>query len=229
MAISCTMKEMPESERPREKMIKLGAGTLSNAELVAAVIGSGTQDSSALTLAQRILAMDAKGVSHLAAASFEELCRIRGIGRSKACQLMATAELGKRIYTDRAQTKVKIAGPAEIAQKMMIEMRHLKKEVFKVVMLDTKNQILAIEDVSVGSLNASIVHPREVFHHAIRKSANAVVLVHNHPSGHPEPSTEDQRVTERLVEVGHVIGIQVLDHIVIGDLKYFSFKEHDMM
>jgi DNA repair protein RadC len=191
-----TMKEMPESERPREKLIQSGAATLSNAELIAAILGSGSQKLSALQLAHHILGLDAKGVSHLAGVSIEELCAIKGIGKTKACQLMAMTELGKRIYTDRAQIRIKIGGPGEISDLLMVEMRHLTREVFKVVLLDTKNQVLSIEDVSVGSLNASIVHPREVFHRAIKRSANAMILVHNHPSGHPEPSTEDKRVTE---------------------------------
>jgi DNA repair protein RadC len=229
MVMKITMKSMPEGERPREKMIKSGTSSLSNAELIAAVIGSGSSQESALTLAQRILSLDPKGLSHLAGANFEELCSLRGIGMSKAGQIMAAVELGKRIYSEKMAAKVKIAGPAEIAEKMMVEMRHLTKEVFKVVLLDTKNQIVSVEDISIGSLNASIVHPREVFQPAVRKSANAVVLIHNHPSGHPEPSTEDKRVTERLVEAGQLMGIQVLDHIVIGDLSYFSFKEHDLM
>lgn len=229
MVMKITMKSMPECERPREKMIKSGTSVLSNAELIAAVIGSGSSQDSALTLAQRILSLDPKGLSHLAAVNFEELCSLRGIGISKASQIMAAVELGKRIYSEKAAIKVKIAGPSELAEKMMVDMRHLTKEVFKVVLLDTKNQIVSIEDISIGSLNASIVHPREVFQPAIRKSANSVVLIHNHPSGHPEPSTEDKRVTERLIEAGQLMGIQVLDHIVIGDLNYFSFKEHDMM
>ncbi|SCZ77213.1 RadC family protein [Acidaminobacter hydrogenoformans] len=229
MAIKMTMKSMPEGERPREKMIKTGASALSNAELIATVIGSGSSQESALTLAHRVLSLDPKGLSHLAGANIEELSSIRGIGVSKACQIMAVAELGRRICSEQTSVKVKVAGPAEIAEIMIVEMRHLVKEVFKVVLLDTKNQIISIEDISVGSLNASIVHPREVFQPAIRRSANAVVLIHNHPSGHPEPSTEDKRVTERLVEAGQLMGIQVLDHIVIGDLKYYSFKEHDMM
>jgi len=229
VVMKITMKSMPECERPREKMIKSGTAALSNAELIAAVIGSGSSQDSALTLAQRILSLDPKGLSHLAAVNVEELCSLRGIGISKASQIMAAVELGKRIYSEKAAVKVKIAGPSELAEKMMVDMRHLTKEVFKVVLLDTKNQIVSIEDISIGSLNASIVHPREVFQPAIRKSANAVVLIHNHPSGHPEPSPEDKRVTERLIEAGQLMGIQVLDHIVIGDLNYYSFKEHDLM
>lgn len=229
MAIKMTMKSIPEGERPREKMIKSGAGVLSNAELIATVIGSGSSKDSALVLAHKVLSLDPTGLSHLAGANIEELSSISGIGISKACQIMAVAELGRRICSESTSVKIKIAGPAEIAEIMMVEMRHLVKEVFKVVLLDTKNQIVSIEDISVGSLNASIVHPREVFQPAVRRSANAVVLIHNHPSGHPEPSTEDKLVTQRLVEVGQLMGIQVLDHIVIGDLNYFSFKEHDLM
>lgn len=229
MVSQLTMKCMPESERPREKLMRNGVAALSNAELIAAVIGSGAQKESALQVAQRILALEQDGLGHLARARHEELRAIRGIGEVKACQLLAAAELGKRICSDRSPGKVKITGPSELAEKLMIEMRHLTREVFKVVLLDTKNQILSIEEISIGSLNASIVHPREVFSPAIRKSANAVVLVHNHPSGNPEPSSEDQRVTRRLTEAGQLMGIHVLDHLVIGDLCYYSFKEHDLM
>ncbi|MFS8540999.1 MAG: DNA repair protein RadC, partial [Tissierellales bacterium] len=146
-----------------------------------------------------------------------------------AAQIVAAIELGKRISSSSADAKLKVDSPIVVVELLMEQMRYLKKEHFKVVLLDTKNQIISIEEISVGSSNASIVHPREVFNVAIRKSANSIILVHNHPSGDPTPSKEDIDITHRLVEAGDIIGIRVLDHIIIGDNKYVSLNEKNII
>lgn len=158
------------------------------------------------------------------------LVQVKGIGLKRAQQIKAIAELAKRLYeVDWSKDKIKITGPADIANVLMNEMKFLKKEHFKVVLLDTKNQIIDIETASIGTVNASLVHPREVFSGAIKKSANAVIIVHNHPSGNPQPSQEDISITKRLFEAGNIIGITLLDHVIIGMNKYTSLKEEGLL
>ncbi|HLR35097.1 MAG TPA: DNA repair protein RadC [Tissierellales bacterium] len=224
-----TIKDLPITERPREKLARYGANSLSNTELVAIIIRTGYKEETAIDLAQRILSIDKEGIVYLSNVTLEELIRIKGIGECKAAQILATVELGKRISTYVADEKIKVNSPNTILNLLMEEMRYLKKEHFKTIILDTKNQVISIEDTSVGNLNQSIVHPREVFNLAIKKNANSVILVHNHPSGDPTPSLEDVNVTNRLVEVGNIVGIKVLDHIIIGDNKYISFKEKNLI
>ncbi|NLN15025.1 MAG: DNA repair protein RadC [Tissierellia bacterium] len=224
-----TIKDLPLSERPREKLYSYGAESLSNAELLAIIIRTGHKEDTAIDLAQRILTLDKKGLAYLTNVTLEQLTKIKGIGKCKAAQILAAIELGKRISRWRAEDKIKINSPLTVANLVMDEMRFLDREHFNVVLLDTKNQLLSIENISIGTLNASIVHPRDVFRVAIKKNSNAIILLHNHPSGDPEPSNEDIRITERLVEVGNLVGIKVLDHIIIGDNRYVSFKEKNLL
>lgn len=224
-----TIKELPEDERPREKLVHYGSGSLSNGELLAILIGSGTRNRSALTLANRILSMEGQGLSFLADCTPEELCKIEGIGKAKSCKLIAAIELGKRISHSVGGKKYSAGNPEEVAALYMEEMRHLKKEYFKVLFLNTKNEILSSENTSIGNLNSSIVHPREVFRNAIRKGAASIILIHNHPSGNPLPSRNDLDVTKRLQEAGQLLGIPVLDHLIIGDGVYVSLKEKMLM
>ena len=198
-----TIKDLPLSERPREKLYSYGAESLSNAELLAIIIRTGHKEDTAIDLAQRILTLDKKGLAYLTNVTLEQLTKIKGIGKCKAAQILAAIELGKRISRWRAEDKIKINSPLTVANLVMDEMRFLDREHFNVVLLDTKNQLLSIENISIGTLNASIVHPRDVFRVAIKKNSNAIILLHNHPSGDPEPSNEDIRITERLVEVGN--------------------------
>lgn len=223
-----TIKDLPASERPREKLEKHGVQSLSNAELIAVIIRTGYREDTALDVANKLLSMDKSGISFLSHAEIQELTSVRGVGLCKAAQIQAAIELGKRISTNLV-SRVKVDSPLVVAELLMEEMRYLKKEYFKTILLDTKNQIISIENISIGNLNTSIVHPREVFNIAIRKSANAVILVHNHPSGDPTPSGEDINITHRLIEAGDIIGIKVLDHIVIGDNKYISFKQRNII
>ncbi len=219
------IKELPSEERPREKLMKNGAGVLSNAELLAILIGTGTREMSAVMLANRILAMEKEGLSYLAGCLPEELSDIPGMGMAKSCQIIAAIELGKRIATKPKGKKINIKSPDEVASLFLEEMRYLQKEYFKILLLNTKNEIIMIETISVGSLNSSVVHPREVFCTAIKKSACSVIAVHNHPSGNPSPSQNDIDVTYRLAEAGELLGIKLLDHLIIGDGTYLSLKE----
>ena len=219
------IKELPSEERPREKLIQYGADTLSNTELLAILIGSGTKEVSAIMLANRILALEEEGIAYLTHCLPEELSEIPGMGMAKSCQIIAAIELGKRIATKPKEKRINIKSPDEVASLFLEDMRYLKKEYFKVLLLNTKNEIIMIENISIGSLNSSVVHPREVFSTAVRKSACSVIAVHNHPSGNPEPSQTDIDVTRRLAEAGELLGIKVLDHLIIGDGTYVSLKE----
>ena len=218
------IKEMPVSERPREKLFEKGVSSLSNTELVAVLLGSGTKKQSAVELAARLIASDQSGICHISNASPEELCSMEGIGPAKASVLIAAVELGRRIMTMPRSRKVRASSPDEVAALFMEEMRYLKKEHFKVLLLNVKNEIITSEEVSVGSISSSEAHPREVFSGAVKRGAANVILVHNHPSGSPVPSEADRLLTERLAEAGNILGIQVLDHIIIGDGVYVSMK-----
>jgi DNA repair protein RadC len=172
-----------------------------------------------------VLCHQPEGLAFLRNCTVEELCVIKGVGPAKACQILAAVELGKRITLTERNQRYKIKCPADISRLLMEDMRFLKKEKFCVLLLNTKHEVMTIEEISVGSLNASIVHPREVFVPAIKKSSSAVILVHNHPSGDPTPSKEDIQITKRLIESGALIGISVLDHVIIGDNIFTSLRE----
>ena len=219
------VKDMALEERPREKMLLSGAKNLSNAELLAILLRTGTKKRNAIELANDIINKDSQGIRYLQDMSIEELCKIEGIGLSKATQIKAALELGLRISSYRPN-KYKVKNPWDIYKYYMEGLRYKQNEVFKVVLLNTKNEIITDIDVSVGTLNSSLVHPREVFKEAIRRSSNKMILIHNHPSGSVEPSNEDKNITDRLIICGELIGIEVIDHIIIGDGLYFSFKEN---
>ncbi|AFS78020.1 DNA repair protein RadC [Gottschalkia acidurici 9a] len=211
-----TMKDLPENERPTEKLVNHGAMSLSNSELIAVIIRTGSRDHSVIELANQLLSTREDGIASLADSSIEEIIRVKGIGNCKAAQILAAVELGKRIVLSEAKNKKKITSPLDIVDFFMADMQYLKREHFKIVMLDTKNHIIGVEEISVGNLNSSIVHPREVYKQAIKRSSASIILVHNHPSGDPTPSKEDINITRRLMESGEILGIRVLDHIVIG-------------
>ncbi|HET7628314.1 MAG TPA: DNA repair protein RadC [Bacillales bacterium] len=218
------IRDVPEQERPRERMLNEGSAVMSNQELLAIVLGSGTRQESVLQLAQRVL-HHFQGLRRLHDVSVEELTAINGIGPSKAAQIIAALELGKRVYASGTEERLAVHSPESGAKLVMDEMRFLTQEHFVCLYLNTKNQVLHKKTVFVGSLNASIVHPREVFKEAFRHSAASIICFHNHPSGDPSPSREDVAITQRLVECGKMIGIEMLDHIIIGDRKYVSLKE----
>ncbi|WP_091586857.1 RadC family protein [Alteribacillus bidgolensis] len=222
------MKDMPMSERPREKMAKEGADRLSNQELLAILLRTGTKTESVLQLSQRVL-FHYDGLKLLKEATIEELQSINGIGKAKALELRAALELGRRIYTFQDDERYVIHSPEDVADYVMEEMRFLTQEHFVILCLNTKNQVIHRQTLFIGSLNTSIVHPRELFKEALRRSAASVICLHNHPSGDPSPSSEDIEVTSRLTECGRILGIDVLDHVIIGDRKFTSLKEKGCM
>lgn len=201
-----------------------GPGALSHAELLAILLRTGTKDESSVHLAQRIL-NESGGLRRLAESDWEELTRIRGIGPAKALQLQASIELGRRVARSLLPDTVKITCPQDAADLLMEELRHLREEHFVCLFLNTKNHVIGRQTLSIGSLSASIVHPREVFRAAIRRSSASILCAHNHPSGDPTPSPEDIALTRRLAEAGELLGIELLDHLVIGDNRYMSLKE----
>ncbi|MGB9905674.1 MAG: RadC family protein, partial [Desulfotomaculales bacterium] len=222
------MKDMPSELRPRERLLKEGTRSLTDAELLAILLRTGTSRNTALDLAAVILA-NFNGLRGLVQASVEELSAVKGVGPAKAAQIKAALELGKRLAADSGEERAVIKTPADAAGLVMEEMRHLDREHFRALLLNAKNQVIGQEVISIGTLNSSAVHPRELFKSAIKRSAAALILVHNHPSGDPSPSREDVEVTRRLVEVGRLIGIEVLDHLVIGDNKFSSLKAKGLL
>ncbi len=219
-----TMKDVPMQDRPRERLAKLGAQQVSNQELLSILLGTGTKTESVQQLAQRVL-MHFEGINLLRDSTLEELTAIKGIGTVKAVIVLAAIELGNRINQLKPQERYCIRSPEDGANFVMEEMRMLKQEHFVVIFLNTKNQVIHRQTVFIGSLNASIVHPREVFREAVKRAAASIICCHNHPSGDPSPSQEDIQVTKRLAECGKMIGIELLDHLVIGDHKFISLKE----
>lgn len=219
-----TIRDFPLNERPRERMLKEGAQALSNQELLAILLRSGTKEESVLQLSQRLI-RQFEGLNLLKDATVDELTTVKGIGNAKAVEILASLELGKRVNRLQLEDRYVIRSPEDGANYVMDEMRFLSQEHFVCIYLNTKNQVLHKKTVFIGSLNASIVHPREVFKEAMRRSAASVICFHNHPSGDPNPSREDIDVTQRLTECGKIIGIDLLDHIIIGDQKFISLKE----
>ncbi|MFT8322226.1 MAG: DNA repair protein RadC [Bacillus sp. (in: firmicutes)] len=221
---SLLIRDFPDDERPRERFIKYGPESLSNHELIAILIQTGSKNESVLTLANRLL-VHFDGLRLLKDASLDELMSLKGIGTAKAIQLLAAIELGRRVSNLAYSDRYCIRSPEDAAKYMMNEMRFLTQEHFVCLYLNTKNQVMHKQTVFIGSLNASIVHPREVYKEAFRRSAASIICLHNHPSGDPSPSREDIEVTKRLVECGKIIGIELLDHLIIGENKFVSLKE----
>lgn len=221
---SIMIKDVPKEDRPRERLLKLGSSHLSNQELIAILLGSGTKDESVTSLSNRVL-MHFEGLKLLSDATIEELTAIKGIGPAKGVFILASIELGKRMNAYKPNERYIIRSPEDGADYVMEEMRSLNQEHFVTLFLNTKNQIIHKQTIFIGSLNASIVHPREVYREAVKRSAASIICVHNHPSGDPTPSQEDIQVTRRLVDSGKMIGIELLDHLIIGDRKFVSLKE----
>jgi DNA repair protein RadC len=223
----CTIKEMPAECRPRERLFQKGADALSNGELLAIIMRTGSTKDTVLELANQLLSKG--GLKFLADASLEELKQFSGVGEAKAAEIKAMVELGKRMVSAGNEIMPAVRSPQDAAHIMMEEMRFLDREHFKALLLNTKNQLFKVVTVSIGSLSSTIVHPRELFKDAIKSSAAALILIHNHPSGDPTPSREDIEVTKRLVEVGGIVGIEVLDHIIIGNGQWMSLKEKNFI
>lgn len=224
MKNSFTIHDLPVSERPRERLQKFGVEALSAQEILAILLGRGIAGESVMVTAQRLLSQfsDLKGI---AGASIEELSQVKGIGLAKACQIKAAFELTNRLEDySAAGDKPLVKTPDDVVGVMRSRLRGKKKEHFLALLLDTRSRLIKVSEISIGSLDTSIAHPREVFKEAISASAASVIFAHNHPSGDPEASEDDIKLTKRLASAGEIIGIDVLDHIIICDKKYLSLK-----
>ncbi len=217
------IEDIPVEERPSSRLMSAGPASLSNAELLSIILKSGSVAENAINLSQRVLSQfDLKQLSVIDAS---HLMKIHGIKSGKAAQIVACFELARRLEKFDTSSKHKINSPEDVYRRLYPAMRESKKETFVELCLDTKNQIIREDTISIGSLNANIVHPREVFRTALIESAAHIIVAHNHPSGDPTPSREDVDITKKLVETGKIMGIDVLDHVIIGDGRHFSMKE----
>ena len=225
---SPTLKELPAEERPRERLHAYGAQALTTAELIAILIRVGNAQRSAVSLGEYLLA-EFGSIQGVATATPEQLAKVKGLGKAKAAQIKAAIEFGNRLSLFTEDARPSIGGPRDVANLLMPDLRYQKKEHLKSLLMDTKNRVLAIKTVSIGDLSSSIVHPREVFKDAVVASAASLIIAHNHPSGDPTPSSEDVAVTKRLMQAGEIMGIDLLDHIVIGDGVFASLKERGLI
>ncbi len=228
---TCKMKELSENERPFEKCLRYGAEYLSDTELLAVLLRTGVKGMNSLELAQKILQTPSEGtgllnIHHL---TLQKLKNIRGIGTVKAIQILCLSELAKRLAKTSAGEGLILNNPSTIAEYYMEELRHQKQEQMKLLMLNTKTKLIGEADISKGTVNASLVSPRELFIEALNQEAVSIILVHNHPSGDPTPSKSDILLTKRVKDAGDLIGIELLDHIIIGNNCYISFSEQKMI
>lgn len=222
------IKDWPETERPREKLLHDGPHALTDAELLALLIRSGTSKATALDLARKILSEE-KSLRGIASKTAIELMRLKGIGKAKAVELLAAFEIGRRVEAIKTEPKLIVRAPDDVAQFLIPRLRDRKQEVFLVLLLDSQNGLMFQKELSQGTLNASLVHPREVYKTAIDHLAAAIIVVHNHPSGNKEPSREDIEITRQLVEAGKVVGIPLHDHIIIAGDSYTSLAERGLV
>ncbi|WP_146548152.1 RadC family protein [Rummeliibacillus suwonensis] len=222
------IRDVHLDDRPRERLKRQGADSLSNQELLAILLRTGTKQESVLYVANRVLT-HFEQLHELKNATIEEIMCIKGIGEAKAIQLLAAIELGRRLHKQRTDERFTIRSPHDAARYLMPDMSSLLQENFVTLFLNVKNQIIHQQTIFIGSLNASIVHPREIFREAVKRSAASIICAHNHPSGNPSPSSEDIDVTKRLQEAGLIIGIELLDHVIIGDHQFISLKEKGYM
>ena len=225
---SFTVRDLPRQERPRERLQKFGAEALSAQELLALVIGRGIPKKSVMNIAQELLAKFGN-IKAISQATIEELSEIKGIGFAKAAQLKACFELGKREELEPELKNFDIKDPESVVRAIRTSIKDKAKEHFKLILLNPRNKIIGISTISIGTLNASLVHPREVFKDAIVHSAASVVLAHNHPSGDPEPSEDDLKITKKLVDSGKILGIEVLDHIIIAKNGFKSLANEGLI
>ncbi len=225
---SFTVHDLPKAERPRERLKQFGPEALSAQELLALIIGRGVSKKSVMTIAQELL-VKFGNIKAISEATIEELSQIKGIGFAKAVQIKACFELGKRKDLEPELKDFDIKDPQSVVKAIRASIKDKAKEHFKLILLNARNKILGVSTISIGSLNASIVHPREVFKDAIMHNAYSVVLAHNHPSGDPEPSEDDLTMTKRLIEAGKILGIEVTDHVIISKNGFFSFKDKGLM
>lgn len=226
-AYSPTIKELPANLRPRERLQYAGASALSTAELLAIILRTGGKGENVIRMAERLL-VEFNGLTGLSQSSFEELCNAHGMGPAKVTQIKSALELGRRLLLAGPQERAQVRSPADVANLLMLEMGLLEREHLRTVLLDTKNRVQRIVTVYAGSLNTAVIRIGEVFQEAIRANSAAIIVVHNHPSGDPTPSPEDVRVTQKIVQAGELLNIDVLDHLVIGRNRYVSMKERGL-
>lgn len=222
------IRDVHTDNRPRERLIRQGANSLSNQELIAILLRTGTKQESVLSLANRVLKNFEK-LHELKHATLEEIVSIKGIGEAKAVQLLAAIELGRRLAQKQVDSRYTIRSPQDAAAYLIPEMSSLQQEHFVVLFLNVKNQVIHKQTIFIGSLNSSIVHPREIFREAVKRSSASIICAHNHPSGNATPSPEDIEVTKRIQEAGYIIGIELVDHVIIGDHQFISLKEKGYM
>jgi DNA repair protein RadC len=222
-----TIKQLPPELRPRERLLEAGPSVLSDGELLGVLLGIGSREKTAVELAQTVIS-EAGGLHGLYEVSVHELVEINGVGEAKAGIILAAVELGRRIGQVRNPGRPVVSSPADVERILRGRIANLDRENFVAMLLNTKNEVIETPTISVGTLSASLVHPREVFKPAIRASAASVILAHNHPSGNVEPSREDREVTKRLARAAELLGIELLDHVIVGD-GCFSMKEHEML
>ena len=222
-----TIKDLPVDERPRERLERAGEGALSTTELLAIILRTGVGGESVLDMARRLLSRYG-GLPGIARASFAELEAEKGLGKAKTAQLKAALEVGRRMLLASPEDRFVVRSPADVAQLLMAEMSHLEQEHFRVLYLDTRNRLLGIETIYVGSLNASHIRVGEVFRDAVKRNCAAIIVAHNHPSGDSTPSPEDVEVTRQLVEAGNLLDIEVLDHLIIGQQRFVSLRERGL-
>lgn len=216
------IKEMNEDSRPRERLVKFGVENLSDAELLALILEKGTKQENVIEMSNRLI--NKHGLDKLSDCSLKELQEINGIGFAKACQILALFELNKRHNSSKKEIN-HISSAKDVFNLLSERFSNEKQETFLIVMLNSKHFVTGIEEISRGILDSAIVHPREIFKHAIKNSASKIILVHNHPSGDPSPSEEDKSITKRLSDAGELLGIPVLDHVIIGKDKHWSWKD----
>lgn len=229
---TCTIKEMLEDERPYEKCLRYGVENLSNAELLAVLLRTGTRGTNSLEMARNILRTSEQEEDNILAVhqlTMEKLKAIKGIGTVKATQILCLSELAKRLSKASVKESLIFTSPSTIADYYMEDLRHRKQEHMKLLMLNTKSKLIGETDISKGTVNASLVSPRELFIEALEKNAVSIILMHNHPSGDPTPSKNDILLTKRVTDAGNLIGIELLDHIIIGNNCYISFTEQRLL
>ncbi|HOJ77168.1 MAG TPA: DNA repair protein RadC [Bacillota bacterium] len=219
-----TLKDLPLEERPRERLLHYGAENLAAAELIAIILRTGSSNRTALAVAEELL-LKFKDLRSLAKASCAQIAECKGVGQAKAIQLKAAFELGRRVLTSNPVQAPVIKKPQDVFELLKANYQDLDREHFKVVHLNTKNQVIKVETTAIGILSSSPVHPREVFKEAVKSSTASLILSHNHPSGDPTPSREDILLTNRLREAGQILGIEIIDHVIFGDNRYVSLKE----
>lgn len=222
-----TIHDFPEGERPRERLQYYGPGALSNAELLAILLRVGSPGENVVTLSTRLL-RDFGGLAGLDKAGFGDLTKVRGISTAKVAQLKAALELGRRLLISSPDARPQITCPTDAANLLMLEMGSLEQEHLRTILLDTKNRVLESPTVYQGNVNSSIIRISELFRQAIRANATALIVAHNHPSGDPTPSPEDIQVTRSIVEAGNLLGVEVLDHLIIGRQRFVSLKERGL-